>query len=119
MPDVALLSSARAARFAAVQNEEITRRKARAAMPEAFTAGQWSVASGDQQATVTVSQFPARAEAVMYLVNNGTWQNARIGAPGQFVIAGLTNGVQYAIQLRAFNATGGSDGSAVKNVTPA
>ena len=119
MPDVAILANARAARFAAVQNEEITRRKARAAFPAEFTAGQWSVASGNKSATVTVSAFPDRCEAVMYRVGNGQWTNAHLAAPGQFVIPGLTNGIQYAIQLRAFNATGGSDGSAVKNVTPA
>lgn len=119
MPDVTLLSSARAARFAAVQNMELAARHARASLPAEFAAGQWSVASGDQSAVVTVSAFPDRCEAVMFRVGNGVWQNAHLGAPGQFTIAGLTNGVQYAIQLRAFNATGGSDGSAVKNVTPA
>lgn len=119
MPDVALLTDARAARFAAVQNMELAARAGRASLPADFAADQWSVASGDQSATVTVSAFPDRCEAVMFRAGSGIWQNAHLAAPGQFVIADLTNGVQYAIQLRAFNATGGSDGSAVKNVTPA
>lgn len=119
MPDVSLLSDARAARFAAVQNMELAAKHGRAALPVEFSTGQWSVASGDKSAVVTVSAFPDRCEAVMFRVGNGVWQNAHLAAPGQFTIAGLTNGVQYAIQLRAFNAVGGSDGSAVKNVTPA
>lgn len=118
MADVVNLTDARAARFAAVQENERRSRDARTRFPAEFEAGDWSVAAGNGEAVVTVSTLPLRAEAVMYRIGSGVWTNAHLAAPGDFVIKGLTNGIGYAIQLRAFNATSGGDGSDVKEVTP-
>lgn len=118
MTNVMLMSDARAARFAAVQEQERRNARGHKPLPTDFATGQWSVAAGNAKATVTVTAMPANAEAIMYRVNYGTWQNAGRATTGAFDISGLTNGVQYAIQLRAFNSIGGSDGSTVKTVTP-
>ena len=118
MAEVFTMTNARAARFAAVQEQERRNARVHKPLPTDFASGQWSVAAGNGKAVVTVSAMPANAEAIMYRVNYGVWQNAGRATTGAFDISGLTNGVQYAIQLRAFNSIGGSDGSTVKTVTP-
>ena len=80
MADVLLMTSARAARYEAVQEQERRLARNRKPLPAIFTAGQWSVAAGNTIATVTVSAMPTGAEAIMYNLNGGKWQNA--GKPG-------------------------------------
>ncbi len=89
-------------------------------LPSAFVAGDWSVASGDEQASVTIANLPAAGEAsisdIDYRVDGGAWTST--GGTGSFTITGLTNAVEYDIEIRAVSSVGDGPGSDTKAVTP-
>jgi titin len=79
------------------------------------------VVSGNQQLTVT---FTAPASnggnaitGYQYSVNGGV-SYSEAGLTSPFVISGLTNGVSYAVQLRAVNAAGNSSDASFTGVVP-
>lgn len=89
-------------------------------VPDQFGASDWSVASGNAQADVTISALPYNGGGgisdIEYQVDGGSWVSS--GGITDFSITGLTNGVEYDISIRAVNAIGNGDASATKAVTP-
>lgn len=92
-----------------------------AAVPAAFVTGNWSVARGDQQISVTINTLPANNGStitdVEYRLNGGSWTSS--AGVSSFVIPSLTNGVEYDIEIRAINSAGGGAASDTKSATPA
>jgi len=91
--------------------------------PDAFTAGQWSVAdlTTGGALRVTISALPVAVPAISgieYRIGGGAAVSSGISTTGTFDIAGLTNGVEVNVQLRAVNAEGNSDWSDTKAATP-
>ncbi len=89
--------------------------------PDAFALGDWSLAAGNAAVGVTISALPASNGAAItdieYRVDAGSWASS--GGIGSFDIAGLTNGVDYDVRIRAINAIGAGEASDAKSVTPA
>ena len=91
--------------------------------PDAFTAGQWSVAddgtNGD--ATITITTLPAdngsAITALEYRLNGGAAVSLGGTTTGAYGISGLTDGVSTNVQVRAVNANGSGGWSDTKSVT--
>ncbi len=90
-------------------------------VPDAFEAGDWSIAAGDEQADVTISDLPADGgdtiTDVEYRLDGGSWVSS--GGTSSFTVSGLTNDQEYDVELRAVNSIGAGPSSDVKSVTPA
>jgi len=90
-------------------------------VPDVFGVGDWSVAGDDEEAAVTIDSLPADNGTditdIEYRVDGGSWVSS--GGVVSFSITGLTNGVEYDVQLRAVNATSNGPASDTKQVTPA
>lgn len=87
--------------------------------PTAFTVGRWALISDEQRALVQINSLPpstAPVTNIQYKVDSGPWTSANTTT--SFFITGLTNEVQYAVQIRAVNIAGTSAASDTKNVTP-
>lgn len=93
-------------------------------VPDAFSAGQWSLADAESGGTltVTVSALPSTNGApitdIEFSVNDGSWTSAGTSTTGTFNIGSLTNDVSANIELRAVNAIGPGADSDVKSATP-
>ena len=89
-----------------------------AVAPPAFGPSGWALADAGTGGAVqvTITAPPPGAEEIEYRLDGGAWMAA--GSGGGFVIGGLTDGVEYAVDLRAANAAGVSPASDVKRVTP-
>jgi|GEM_PF-1916387 len=93
-------------------------------VPDAFTAGQWSLADAASGGTltVTVSALPAANGApitdIEFSVNDGAWTSSGTSTTGTFNIGSLTDDVSANIELRAMNAIGPGADSDVKSATP-
>lgn len=91
--------------------------------PDAFTAGQWSVAdagtSGD--ATIAITTLPANngsaITALEYRLNGGAAASLGGATTGSYGISGLTDGSATNVQVRAVNANGAGLWSDTKSVT--
>lgn len=94
-----------------------------AGAPDAFTAGQWSVAddgtNGD--ATITITALPADNGSSItdleYRANGGSAVSLSGTTTGTYGISGLTDGVSANINIRAVNANGAGTWSDTKAVT--
>jgi hypothetical protein len=87
-----------------------------ATAPEAFGSGDWSIAPGDTIATVTITNLPVSTTDIEYRIDGGAWTSS--AGIVSFVISGLTNAVEYDVELRAVNSAGNSAASDLKSVTP-
>lgn len=91
-----------------------------ATVPDDFATEDWSVASGNEQAVVTINSLPADNGAditdVQYRVDSGSWVSS-LGV-SSFAITGLTNDHAYDVELRAVNSVGSGAASDIKSVTP-
>lgn len=91
-----------------------------AIVPAAFEVGDWDVDGGDQEADVTIDDLPESGDDavtdVEYRLDGGAWISS--GGTVSFTITGLTNDVEYDVQLRAVNAIGAGAASDTKSVTP-
>lgn len=93
-----------------------------AGVPDAFEAGDWSVADAGSggAVNVTISALPANNGAAIsdieYRVDFGTWTSS--AGTTSFQITGLTDDVEVTIDLRAVNSEGNSADSDDKDVTP-
>jgi hypothetical protein len=89
-------------------------------VPDAFEAGDWSIAAGDEEADVTISSLPDDGgdtiTDVEYRLDGGSWVSS-VGTTS-FTITGLTNDQEYDVELRAVNSVGAGAASDVKQVTP-
>lgn len=89
-------------------------------LPDAFEVGDWDADAGDEQIDITINSLPADNGAAItdieYRIDGGSWVSS--GGTTSFTISGLTNGVEYDVELRARNADGVSDASDLKSVTP-
>jgi hypothetical protein len=89
-------------------------------VPDAFEAGDWSIAAGDEEADVTISSLPADGgdtiTDVEYRLDGGSWVSS--GGTSSFTISGLTNDQEYDVELRAVNSVGAGAASDTKQVTP-
>jgi hypothetical protein len=92
-----------------------------AEIPDAFEVADWSLTAGDTEIDVTISSLPAdggtNITSVQYRVDGGSWVSS--GGVVSFTITGLTNAVEYDVELRAVNAIGNSAASDLKSATPA
>lgn len=97
---------------------------AAATVPSAFVAGNWTLTnpstSGDL--TVNVTALPSNGgsaiTAIQYRVDGGTWTASGISGIGSFIISGLTDTVEYDVELRAVNAIGNGPAGDLKSATP-
>lgn len=91
-----------------------------ASVPEAFGSEDWSIASGDEEADVTIHALPddggATITDIEYRLDGGTWISS--GGTSGFSIPGLTNDQEYDVELRAANSVGAGAASDTKTVTP-
>lgn len=93
-------------------------------VPAAFTAGQWSVADAESGGTltVTISSLPAlhggTVSQIDYRVDGGTWTDSGVTTATNFNITGLTDDVEYDIELRITTDLGTSGTSDTKAQTP-
>jgi hypothetical protein len=91
-----------------------------ATVPDAFEAGDWSIAAGDEEADVTISSLPDDGgdtiTDVEYRLDGGSWVSS--GGTTSFTISGLTNDQEYDVELRAVNSVGAGAASDTKQVTP-
>lgn len=91
-------------------------------IPAAFGDSDWGVADAGTGGTlaVTISALPAANNSaitvVQYRVDGGTWTSS--GGTSSFNITGLTDAVEYDIELRAVNGVGNGPASSVKSATP-
>jgi len=89
-------------------------------IPDAFVLADWDLTAGDTEADVTINSLPADNGAaitdVEYRLDGGSWVSS--GGTTSFTITGLTNGVEYDVELRAVNADGVSAAGDLKSVTP-
>jgi hypothetical protein len=89
-------------------------------VPDAFEAGDWSIAAGDEEADVTISSLPADGgdtiTDIEYRLDGGSWVSS--GGTSSFTISGLTNDQEYDVELRAVNSVGAGAASDTKQVTP-
>lgn len=90
--------------------------------PDAFASGQWAAYAGDTKITVEILAKPvdngATISAIQYRLNGGSWVTSPRRGIGYFDITGLTNGVSYAVELRAVNSAGNGAASDTKSRTP-
>lgn len=92
------------------------------AVPDAFSAGNWSVSDAEigGRLDVAISSLPqnnfATITDVQYRLDGGTWTSS--GGIVGFSITGLTDGVEGDLELRAVNAQGNSATSDLKSATP-
>lgn len=88
--------------------------------PAAFAVDDWSILDGNTQADVTIIALPDDGHStitnVEYRLDGGSWVSS--GGIVSFTITGLTNGVEYDVELRAINGVGAGPASDVKSVTP-
>ena len=97
-----------------------------AAVPDAFSETQWSVASSDTPAgdaiTVNLTARPAdgglELVRIEYRIDGGSWTAIGGTATGDYAVSGLVPGATVSIELRAVNAAGAGPASDVKTVTP-
>lgn len=91
-----------------------------AVVPDAFELADWDLDTGDTEADVTINSLPADGGTnitdIEYRIDGGSWVSA--GGTTSFTITGLTNDVEYDVELRAVNAIGASAASDLKSVTP-
>jgi hypothetical protein len=91
-----------------------------ATVPDAFEAGDWSIAAGDEEADVTISSLPADGgdtiTDIEYRLDGGSWVSS--GGTTSFTISSLTNDQEYDVELRAVNSVGAGAASDTKQVTP-
>jgi hypothetical protein len=89
-------------------------------VPDAFEAGDWSIAAGDEEADVTINSLPDDGgdtiTDIEYRLDGGSWVSS--GGTTGFTITGLTNDQEYDVELRAVNGVGNSAASDTKQVTP-
>ena len=90
--------------------------------PDAFAPSGWSLENPgtDGDLFVDILTLPAANDAAVsdieYRVNGGSWVSS--GGTSDFTIPGLTNGISYAVELRAISAAGASGASASKSQVP-
>ena len=91
-------------------------------VPAQFGAGDWSLTSGDTEASLTITALPSDGgstiTALEYRLDSGAWVPLSGVTPGTYTITGLTNETEYSVTLRAVNAVGNGPVSAAKTVTP-
>lgn len=91
-------------------------------VPAAFTSGQWTATIGDTEIDIDITALPSNGgsaiTALQYRLDGGTWTSLTGTGTGVRTITGLTNGVEYDIELRAVNAVGNGTASDVKSRTP-
>lgn len=89
-------------------------------LPDTFTVEDWSVASGDAKADVTIHTLPddggAAITDIEYRLDGGSWVSS--GGTSSFTILGLTNDLEYEVELRAVNSVGAGEVGDPKSVTP-
>ncbi len=89
-------------------------------VPGAFEADDWSIASGDEEADVTINSLPGDGGDTIidieYRLDGGSWVSS--SGTSSFTISGLTNGQEYDAVLRAVNSVGSGAASDTKSVTP-
>lgn len=89
-------------------------------VPEAFHAGDWSLAPGDEEAHVTIHALPndggAAISDIEYRIDGGTWTSS--GGTTDFTLTSLTNDQEYDVDLRAVNSVGPGAASDTKSITP-
>lgn len=91
--------------------------------PDAFTAGQWSVADAgtNGDATITITTLPANngsaITALEYRLNGGAAVSLGGTTTGAYGISGLSDGTATNVQVRAVNTNGAGAWSDVKSVT--
>lgn len=89
-------------------------------VPDAFEAGDWSIAPGDEEADVTIDSLPADGgdtiTDVEYRVDGGSPESC--GSTSSCTVSGLVNGVEVGVQLRAVNGVGAGAWGDTKQVTP-
>ena len=91
-------------------------------VPDAFVIGNWTLTdpgtAGDL--LVTISSLPdangATITDVEYRLDSGSWVSS--GGTVTFTISGLTDDVEYDVELQAVNATGDSGAGDLKAETP-
>lgn len=92
--------------------------------PSAFSAGQWAIEDtmAGETLSVTISSLPSNGgsaiTSIEYRIDGGTWTSSGLTSTGTFEITGLTNTVEYDVELRANNAIGNGAASDVKSATP-
>ncbi len=88
--------------------------------PDAFGAGDWSIASGDEKADITINALPpdggSAISDIEFRLDGGSWVSS--GGTSSFTISGLTNDQEYDVALRAVNSAGAGVASDTKQVTP-
>ena len=95
-----------------------------ATAPDAFVTGEWSVADlgtkGDIR--ITISTLPDNGGSAItdleYQLDGGSWVSLSATTTGTYDIAGLTDGTEYSVKVRAVNAEGNGADSDAKTVTP-
>jgi hypothetical protein len=95
-----------------------------ATAPDAFVTGEWSVADlgtkGDIR--ITISTLPDNGGSAItdleYQLDGGSWVSLSATTTGTYDIAGLTDGTEYSVKIRAVNAEGNGADSDAKTVTP-
>ena len=92
-------------------------------VPDTFGSADWSVSDKGTRGAVAVlmSAIPGNGgsaiTAIEYQVNSGAWTSSGRTTAGTFNIAGLSEGVQVTIKLRARNDVGAAGVSLGKDVT--
>lgn len=115
------IESADGVAFGGISDETTWNFSTAAGIPNAFVFADWSIASGNEEASVTINSLPhdggSAITDIEYRLDGGSWVSS--GGTSSFAIAGLTNDQEYDVELRAVNANGESPASDVKAVTPA
>ena len=96
-------------------------------VPDAFTAGMWTATANDQGIRVDPGTLPSlnggTLQDIEYRVDGGSAQSSGLADPADwsdpFDIVGLTNGVEYDVEIRLVTQFGAGEWSDVKAVTPA
>ncbi len=106
--------------YAGIADETTWNFTTAALVPSAFVLADWDLVAGDESANVTINSLPAANGAAIsdidYRIDGGSWVST--GGTTSFTISGLTNDVEYDVELRAVNSVGDGAASDVKAVTP-
>jgi len=105
-------------------NIHSTHRAASNFLPAVFGENDWrlSDAATDGSLLIAVVSLPAQGGSplseIQYSLDDGLWTDLGTTEPGVFALAGLTNGQEVSVRLRAVNRAGPGEASARKMATP-
>lgn len=91
-------------------------------VPSAFTTGDWTATADDGEIDLNITTLPSDGgtaiTTLQYRLDGGSAVDLSGTGTGARTISGVTNGVEYDVQIRAVNALGAGAWSDTKSRTP-